>query len=77
VYAAEGAAVTRLAFSACFWTETVTANPEAAKLFWSDVRDVCSFHYSNILFCIGRVNWTLHVFLRYAYRHSISLSRIS
>jgi hypothetical protein len=40
VYAAEKAAVTRLAFSSCLWTESVLANPSAAEQFWTDVRNV-------------------------------------
>jgi hypothetical protein len=40
VYAAEKAAVTRLAFSSCLWTESVLGNPSAAEQFWTDVRNV-------------------------------------
>jgi hypothetical protein len=40
VYAAEKAAVTRLAFSSCLWMESVAANPSAAEQFWTDVRNV-------------------------------------
>jgi hypothetical protein len=40
VYAAEKAAVTRLAFSSCLWTESVLANPSAAEQFWTDVRNI-------------------------------------
>jgi hypothetical protein len=49
VYAAEKAAVTRLAFSSCLWTESVLANPSAAEQFWTDVRNVThSLHLHEV-----------------------------
>jgi hypothetical protein len=38
VHAADGAPVTRIAFSSCLWTESILSQPDVANRFWSDVR---------------------------------------
>ena len=45
MYAAEGAPVTRIAFSSCLWSESVAAHPAEANQFWTDVRSAhaCCF----------------------------------